>query len=87
VFDGESIRLYVNGVLDGQLPCEWVWDFQYEVSNPLFRLGAGGNLNPYHGGLDEVGYWTRSLSPEEVTQLYSGGRNAEPVFFSEFTYL
>jgi hypothetical protein len=87
VFDGGSIQLYVNGVLDGSLACEWPFDFQYGVSNPLFRLGAAADLNPFHGGLDEVAYWTRSLSAEEVLQLYSGGRRAEPVFFSEFTYL
>jgi hypothetical protein len=87
VFDGGSIQLYVNGVLDGSLACEWPWDFQYGVSNPLFRLGAGGNLNPFRGGLDEVAYWTRSLASEEVMQLYSGGKNGKPVFFSEFAYL
>ena len=85
VFDGGSIQLYVNGVLDGSLQCDWPWDFQYGVSNPVFRLGAGGSLNPFRGGLDEVAYWTRSLSAEEVLQLYSGGRNGEPVFFSEFS--
>jgi hypothetical protein len=87
VLDGGSIQLYVNGVLDGQLACEWAWDFQYGVSNPLFRIGSGGSLNPYRGGLDEVAYWTRSLSAEEVLQLYSGGKNGQPVFFSDFTYL
>lgn len=45
-------------------------------SGSEFRIGAryypGSNI-PFNGLIDEVGFWTKVLSSDEITQLYNGG--------------
>lgn len=51
------------------------------------RLGVGGALNNFlSGALDEVGFWTRTLTAGEVTTLYNGGAGLQyGVYVSDTT--
>ncbi|MFO8011711.1 MAG: LamG domain-containing protein, partial [Phycisphaerae bacterium] len=45
-----------------------------------FWIGCRQNNTEYYQGLaDEVGVWTRTLSPTEVGQLYNGGAGLDPL--------
>jgi len=72
-YDGSSLNLYVNGVLDGSM----------NVSGPIIRttqpvrLGGGAPLGapPYHfqGLIDEVSIYNRALSAAEIKAIYDAG--------------
>ena len=48
------------------------------TTNPVFLGVAGdGVTSPYTGLLDGVGFWTRLLTPAELTQLWNGGRGVK----------
>jgi len=70
--DGAA-RIYLDGSL-----CDM--SGAYDETNTYIDLfiGAvneGGSLGPYcfNGGIDEVGFWERELSSEEVSELYYYG--------------
>lgn len=63
-----GIKLYVNGILlIDQAASLWCVE-----SNPFY---IGSNFAPYAwvGSISNIGYWTRELTPAEITQLYNGG--------------
>ena len=48
------------------------------VANPTFystdwEIGRGRNLDYFNGKIDEVSFWSRTLSQSEITTLYSDG--------------
>ena len=63
-------EIYRNGVIDGS---------GYITANPDARqgmcLGKGGREAGlyYYGFLDEVGMWSRAITPAEVSTLYNNG--------------
>ena len=68
-YDGIAVRFYVNNELDTTL------DISGESllnSLPL-RFGANSLLidNFFDGVIDDIGIWTRALTPEEVQELYT----------------
>jgi hypothetical protein len=76
VNDGIFTNYYLDGVYMGQsdmttpLDC---WN-----SNMNLYLGGdigGGAIEYFNGFMDELGFWNRALTPEEITALYTG----EPV--------
>ena len=72
-WDGNSIRLFVNGELIGR--------HQYSKplivdSNPLtIGLDGPGNYEYFKGRMDELRIYNRALSQSEVEQLYSTVEN------------
>jgi arabinan endo-1,5-alpha-L-arabinosidase len=73
---GDVILIYVNGILD----CTPV------SCSALSQVGGGfslfyenGNAS-YDGTIDELGYWERILSTEEITALYNSGTGLFPTF-------
>ena len=40
-------------------------------ANIPFNIGSGGNRHFWDGVLDDLGVWSRALTPEEVVQLYA----------------
>jgi hypothetical protein len=65
-FDGSTMRLYVNGVLEGTLAGPAA------VGSNALALGIGAQpdgVSPLQGALDEVRVWSRALSPSEIQGL------------------
>jgi hypothetical protein len=68
-----TTKLYVNGVLVGTDN-----SFQGNIPNnslPLiFSNLSGVGLTPFTGKLDDIGFWNRALTQQEITQLYNAGQ-------------
>lgn len=75
-FDGTTLRLYVNGVLDQAVPygfsgVEFVG--VPEINLGAFQQGSGYTFNRFDGQLDDVALWGRALSAGEVASLAGCG--------------
>jgi len=78
-YDGASLKLYVNGALDGSVSAS---GFIAPTSEPL-RIG-GPSSGPwwFKGRVDEVSFYNRVLSASEVFGIYQAG-SAGKCFSSE----
>ena len=71
--DGTTIKIYLDGVETAS------GTVTLALGNPTGTLWLGAQSRvgtypfPYHGLLDEVSVWGRTLSPAEITSLYNGG--------------
>jgi hypothetical protein len=76
VWEDEEIRLYVDGMLQGDRNARG--DLVYQHKAP-FRVGHMAGLNPskYHfnGAIDDVLVHRRALSPESIAALFKLGRS------------
>ena len=88
-YDGSTYRLYVNGVADG----ERAFRGSNETGNS-WTFSIGGSLNTgfpsgmFKGSIDEVQFWSRTLSPTEVAgvvQASSAPANRAPVIAGQST--
>ena len=88
-YDGSTYRLYVNGVADG----EKAFTGSNESGNS-WTFSIGGSLNTifpsgmFKGSIDEVQFWSRTLSPTEVAgvvQASSAPANRAPVIAGQST--
>ncbi|MFM2155641.1 MAG: hypothetical protein RL516_390 [Bacteroidota bacterium] len=73
-FDGDTLKLYYNGVHEKSLVLN---GFTLNAnSNSGLTIGltdqSNGFFSPFDGKIDEIGFWNRELSLEEVYQLYTG---------------
>jgi len=70
VYDGSSLKIYVNGALDNQLNFTGLIN---QNSEPLlFGSHKYYSFSDYwfNGKLDDIGIWNRALTPQEITNLY-----------------
>ncbi|MDP3640809.1 MAG: LamG-like jellyroll fold domain-containing protein [Nanoarchaeota archaeon] len=68
--NGTGVNLYVNGMLEASRN-----DFSGELrgnAEPV-RIGGDTGAGYFNGTLDEVAIWNRSLSAQEITDLYTRG--------------
>ena len=79
--DSSQYTLFVNGVNRGSSsrinPCETGNSY-----NPM-RFGINkiwGTLQPFKGELDELGFWDRTLTAFEVSELYNKGKGLQYPF-------
>ena len=64
----QTVQFYINGNAISTNQPGW-----YDVSNNI-SLGLDYNLGDYLlGQLDEIGIWSRALTPTEITSLYNNG--------------
>ncbi len=70
VLNGSSMLIYWNGTLAMQRAITGTM-----TSGEIERIGAGrdGSLQPYMGLLDEIGIWNRTLTTQEVSDLFNNG--------------
>jgi large repetitive protein len=70
VFDGSTMRLYVNGVLQADAVS---YPSGLAVGTSPMKIGVfyTDNNLPLDGGIDDVRVYNRALSAAEVTQLYT----------------
>lgn len=72
-YDGSSIKIYVNGILD--------ISYSYNSTIPLNtesmligkQIGTGVYADNFNmvGTLDDIGVWNRALTQQEITNLYN----------------
>ncbi|MFH5806725.1 LamG-like jellyroll fold domain-containing protein, partial [Alienimonas sp. DA493] len=77
VVDGETLRLYRNGVERASAPCDGL------ATDAPPHMGIGAKLHPgglqpdfrnpgfWHGRIDELAIYHRALSPEQIAALYA----------------
>jgi hypothetical protein len=76
VFDsGNSIKTYVNGVLNSDVAMS-LTNINNVSNNILTKIGNGVDTDvvqnlPWNGKVDDVGIWNRTLTPQEITNLYN----------------
>ena len=69
IWDGEFIRYFVNGTVQGQ----WAIDGTMQYSNlPLYFGTSGGVDQTLFGSLDDIAIYNRALSEQEIQNLYTG---------------
>ena len=69
-YDGTTMRIYVNGLLDNAKPTAIG---TLNQSNTLPLLIGDGPVGPFTGVIDEVEIFTRKLSDTEVYNIYNAG--------------
>lgn len=74
-YDGQNQRFYVNAVEDENSPsASWTHGVVYDPNNTRFYIGNGVYEDGGFGGyIDEVGFWGRALTQDEITNLYNAG--------------
>ncbi|MBP9109195.1 MAG: VCBS repeat-containing protein [Pyrinomonadaceae bacterium] len=72
--NGSTVELYINGVLKGSCPRAAI----SSTANPL-RFGFTTNFGglPFHGLLDEIEIFDRSLTQLEIQAIYSAGSSGK----------
>jgi hypothetical protein len=72
-YDGKSIKLYINGVLD-QLLNQTI-NIPFNTGDILIgkQIGSNSFENNYNmlGKLDDIGIWNRALTQAEITTMYN----------------
>lgn len=71
-YDGSFVRLYVDGVLEAQLPVSVTVDYGVR---PVF-LGTSGETvfdGKLNGVIDEASIYNRVLDPSEISMLHAAG--------------
>lgn len=79
-WDGSTIRLYVNGVLDASTSYSSTLNTNNE---PLYIGGNPSRDNGFEGTIDDSRMYNRELTAAEVTTIYNLG-GTFPVEFSDF---
>lgn len=73
VYSPVAIELYIDGVLSTEGPS--TISAPTSLSNsvqPLLFGMAVPNTTPFNGTLDDIGFWNRALTTDEVAGLYTG---------------
>ncbi|MDB6016774.1 MAG: Immunoglobulin I-set domain protein [Pedosphaera sp.] len=65
--DGSALKLYVNGILQGTIPCGAV------ITTPTPMTIGGELTGPWNfvGRIDELSYYSRALSSGEIQSIYN----------------
>ena len=71
VYDGSSIKLYVNGNPKGEKAASGAFTAT-DITFAIGRSIAGGGLNFYYNGrIDEVSVWSKALTQSEIVDVMS----------------
>jgi len=66
-----TTTLYTNGVIAGSLA---VTGGAKDNTTETFRVGYTAlSDNPFTGFIDEMGFWSKTLTQDEITELYNSG--------------
>lgn len=72
-YDGSDVKLYVDGVLEDEQPATFPLDYD---TRPVF-IGTSGEFffdGKLQGLVDEVEFYNRALSADEVLAIHNAGR-------------
>lgn len=79
-WNGSQIQLYLNGLAVGTPTPISVIRTDMVDGTFLGSDDPGSAVTNWDGLIDEVGFWTRALSPSEISQLYNGGAGRQYPF-------
>lgn len=84
-YDGSTIALYLNGnctpIVSGASTITGTNSAYDGFGTSNFTVGTDRGTNrPTNGDVDEVGYWSRTLTCSEITQLYNSGSGLQYPF-------
>jgi len=68
-YDGVELRVYLNGVLEGQAP----WTNGLFAGTAPLVIGSTTLASVFHGLIDEPAVYGRVLSADEIAALYNAG--------------
>ncbi|MBT3267134.1 LamG domain-containing protein [Candidatus Poribacteria bacterium] len=71
-WDGSKMRLYKDGVEVGILPKAGELDTDSTVAAAIGNQPDGAENRPFEGVIDEVGIWSRALTPDEIAEAMGG---------------
>jgi len=71
---GSNITMYVNGTY---ISTAAISNF-IDTENILYGGQSPGGAERFKGIIDEIGYWNRTLTDTEITQLYNSGVGITP---------
>jgi hypothetical protein len=71
-----GVSMYVNGTLENETTSSGTMDYSGGSHYP--RIGCGRRISGvddafWHGLIDEIGIWNRTLTSNEINKLYRGG--------------
>jgi len=73
-FDGNNVKLYVNGVNTDSDSFGYQTNISYNNSNHYVGIYSNtGTKSPFNGTIDEVRIYNRALSEEEINASYNAG--------------
>lgn len=77
--EDRTIKMFVNGDLkETWQPTQQNWDTMISQSSDAFGITHGSyNDGGGQGLVDEVGFWDRELTEDEVSELYNAGINGK----------
>jgi len=78
VYDGSNLTLYINGAYDSSVPA--TGPISWIATTPNFYIGTTywATGAKFKGVTDEVGFWSRALSADEVAALASVDIDIKP---------
>ncbi len=68
--DGSNVDIYINGAIVGT---DTTSSSAVSITTTLIGKRIGSTAETWNGGIDETGIWNRSLSVDEIAQLYNEG--------------
>jgi hypothetical protein len=68
-YDGASLKIYLNGVLENQSP----WSQAIFPGTAPLVIGEALSQSPFNRLIDELGLYNQALSDAEIQQLYNAG--------------
>jgi len=79
-WDGSTVRIYVDGVLDNDPPD--LHGDNISTDTRAFYIGGRSGNDLLDGTLDDCGIWDHALNAEEVQHIFNNGIGVEPALAS-----
>ena len=76
VYDGVSVKIYLDGSRQAEIPCGQLEDF---YANNWIYLGGGWGGDNFLGSLSDLAIWNRPFSDAEITRLHAS-QQQETIF-------
>ena len=75
-YDGTTMKMYLNGQLVGSRAAilSYTNQIQFLIGGAGDGPAPGGIYGGFNGKLDDIGFWSRALTEDEILKIYQGKR-------------
>ena len=75
-YDGTTMKMYLNGQLVGSRAAilSYTNQVQFLIGGAGDGPSPGGIYGGFNGKLDDIGFWSRALTQDEILKIYQGKR-------------